>query len=328
MRLYFDVSLGGAAPQLQVREWESLLATLHSRDVHLVDEPSQADAIIHTGASGQFESRASWILRPLKSNEIRQLVWDWGDAPLGRASGFYCSLPKMIFDQRRHRTMSYPIAFNELIDEFPLQDAALDFSFVGGVTAGVRARLVEKFGNANAWKGALVQVQAGNWGLMFDRSGSRLKRDYADSVRKSKFVLCPRGAGVGSIRLFEALKAGRPPVIISDSYVLPSGIDWSSCSLRVRESEIDRIPAIVQTHLPVWAAMAHAARRVWLENFSERNLLRYLTEHVSAINAELPRVSAVDRWRYAGRAAMHLASSRVRPLVGRARGRLHMPWTI
>jgi Exostosin family len=91
---------------------------------------------------------------------------------------------------------------------------------------------------------------------------------FARSIHGAKFVLCPRGGGVSSFRLFETMMLGRVPVVVSDQLVLPDGPDWESCSLRVAESEVDSIPALLAAREREAAAMGEAARAVWLDWFS------------------------------------------------------------
>ena len=51
-----------------------------------------------------------------------------------------------------------------------------------------------------------------------------MRRERFRSVMgRSRFVLCPRGKGTSSIRLYEALAYGCVPVIISDDWVAPAG---------------------------------------------------------------------------------------------------------
>jgi len=61
-----------------------------------------------------------------------------------------------------------------------------------------------------------------------DSSRSAMDTDYWSLMARSKFVLCPRGVGRGSYRVFETLCAGRVPVIVSDDWQLPDGVDWEA----------------------------------------------------------------------------------------------------
>jgi len=71
-------------------------------------------------------------------------------------------------------------------------------------------------------------------------------KSYLDLIQESKFVLCPRGFGPSSIRIYEAMSYGRVPVIISDQWLPPPEIDWDSCSVMVREKEITSIPVLLR----------------------------------------------------------------------------------
>lgn len=91
---------------------------------------------------------------------------------------------------------------------------------------------------------------------------------YVRAIRDCSFVLCPRGGGGSSFRLFETMMLGRVPVIISDQWVPPTGPDWGSCSLRVPESRVGDIPALLEAHRRDARAMGELARQTWLDWFS------------------------------------------------------------
>ena len=59
----------------------------------------------------------------------------------------------------------------------------------------------------------------------------------------SKFVLCPRGFGLSSVRFFETLAFGRIPVLISDDTKLPleEKIDYDKFIIRVEENDLESI---------------------------------------------------------------------------------------
>lgn len=91
---------------------------------------------------------------------------------------------------------------------------------------------------------------------------------YARCLANSLFVLCPRGYGASSIRLFETMKAARVPVIVSDDWTPPDGPDWGRFSLRVRERDIARIPDILRAAEPRVPEMASLAFVAWRQFFS------------------------------------------------------------
>src|SRR6185295_475378 len=91
---------------------------------------------------------------------------------------------------------------------------------------------------------------------------------YARALCDTKFVLCPRGLGASSFRVFECLKAARIPVIISDDWVLPSGPDWNSFSIRVSEKNVEQIPKIVRESEVFAIDMSRKAWQAYRDWFS------------------------------------------------------------
>ena len=135
MKVYFrQPSSKWARESGYATKWESFIANLKQEtEFHsITDNRGIADIIIDVSDEQLGSSALRSQLRPLSNADIQRFVWDWGDRPTGRMSGFYCSLEKSLFDQNRHRTIHYPIPFNELVEEIPQEDAVYDFGFVGG----------------------------------------------------------------------------------------------------------------------------------------------------------------------------------------------------
>jgi hypothetical protein len=114
------------------------------------------------------------------------------------------------------------------------------------------------------------------------------QRRYADSITKSAFVLCPRGGGTSSFRLFETMMLGRVPVIISDEWVPPEGPDWESFSVRIKEAEIASIPAALTDREADARAMGLAARSAWLDWFSETSSFHTVMEWCLQLTRSAP----------------------------------------
>lgn len=84
----------------------------------------------------------------------------------------------------------------------------------------------------------------------------------------SYFCLCPRGVGVGTIRLFEVMAAGRCPVIISDDWPPITGIDWDTCSVQIREADVLNLPAILGERKANALRLGANAAAIWEANFA------------------------------------------------------------
>lgn len=74
------------------------------------------------------------------------------------------------------------------------------------------------------------------------------RRSWIDNLFNSKFVLCPRGGGLNSIRFFETILAGRIPILIADKAKLPlkKHIDYNEFIIKVSENNIDYINTAVE----------------------------------------------------------------------------------
>lgn len=109
--------------------------------------------------------------------------------------------------------------------------------------------------------------------------------EYEDVLVRSRFALCPSGLAPSSLRLFEAMKAGCVPVIISDALILPEGPDWNSFSLRVSESKVSTIPTLLEELEPLSDTMGKLSRQAWEDFYSPQTSFNT----VGNILAELDR---------------------------------------
>src|SRR5579883_2301464 len=233
--------------------------------VELVDRAAAADAIVITLAdckAGYAETIATIGTSGAYAEfPDKTFVFDTQDSPLGLFPGLYCSLRRFLFSAARHRTGCYMQSFNEFVGPGePDGRAGLRylFSFQGNLTSKTRAALFDmKYGRDDV----LIERTQPFWS---DTGGHReFKRQYADKIRASRYVLCPRGIGTSTFRLFETMQSGRVPVILSDAWVPTPWIDWNRCVLRVPERDIERLPEICLANEPHWQAMAHNARAAW-----------------------------------------------------------------
>ena len=130
-----------------LKRWEERMGAVPTATEHysIVSQSSAADiCIVPWGEQITYE--LAQLLRPLTQKDVETIVWEFSDWPTGRESGFYCSLRRGLFDPTRHCSISYPVIFNEFVAHAPLDEATLDFGFVGQMSAGVRKRLMERFG--------------------------------------------------------------------------------------------------------------------------------------------------------------------------------------
>jgi hypothetical protein len=253
-----------------------------------VDQAKEADVVIamFTEAAESY-SRATTLLMSdrvtyARANDL--YVWDTMDMPAGLWPGFYASLRQSRFDRTRHRTFCYLGSLNQFLElRSPRGDGSEDvfFSFQGALSSPPRSRLFEtKFSR----KDIFIEKVAPIWGpQIFGTHLNDMKKRYVDMIARSRFVLCPRGNGTSSFRLFEVMQCGRVPVVISDSWVPPEGVDWKTCSVRIRESDIPQISNILARYDSLWINMACAARRVWEEHYCPSAIGKSLLNGIKSI---------------------------------------------
>ena len=112
-------------------------------------------------------------------------------------------------------------------------------------------------------------------GVEGDLARRAMRREYVDSVFGNLYSLCVRGAGNWSYRFFEALSAGRIPVLIDTDCVLPldSAIDWDKHICRIPIGRIGEAGKILAGyHSATGAAQLQARqaanRTLWLEHLA------------------------------------------------------------
>ncbi len=255
-----------------VKETE-LAALLPQRAEHsthtLTASPDEADLILLIGS---FAVDPRCLLEhPLyRAWPDKCAVYSEDDIYLPLAPGIYCSAVEDESTQvGRVFSYSYVSASGRYSNPFIANSSAKKsylFSFQGGSTSILRKRMFNLSFNR---PDCLIENTSAYYHWDLDQPGREQRQQrYAEILAASHFVLCPRGAGAGSIRFFEVMQTGIAPVLIADNYLLPSHVPWDRFLLRVPEKDIARLPEILEPHLPTAAERGRIAREIWLEYFA------------------------------------------------------------
>jgi hypothetical protein len=245
----------------------------------IVSDPGEANLILFLDTHSQ-----DWRMKRLLDHPLRKLyprktmVYSDVDRPWCALPGVYVSMPRRSFN----RTWQRPWLYHRIphaIERTPPHAATLLFSFMGGNTHRIREgvlRLEHDRGRIEDTTGFMFyETEAPGFADRADR--------YVSLLSDSKFVLCPRGHGTTSFRLVETLAAGRVPVIISDNWVEPEGLDWSAFSVRIAESEIGSVPHLLERKEHDYERMAVAASAAYDENFAPMSSPRRIVGLCAAI---------------------------------------------
>jgi hypothetical protein len=213
----------------------------------------------------------------------------YGGPALPLLPGVYASLERRFHALSWTRAGSYlRVAENKNIDDFgSVAPCDLLYSFSGASTNHRARREILNLSHARS-----VVLDTSSLPLQERQRDEMRGADdkyvgsYLSLIRRSKFILCPRGTGPSSWRLFETMKAGRVPVIISDQWAPPEGPSWPECSIRIRESEVRLIPGILEQREVDAGKLALAARKTWEDWFSSEVIFHRIVEWCLAIQAD------------------------------------------
>lgn len=190
------------------------------------------------------------------------LLFSESDWPFALVPGLYCSLTKRLPWAR-----SWAFVLDDVnLTEGESCDRPYLYSFIGRLsTHPIREKICRLDGaDTPCLDISLGPQRFGYWDY---------KDTFSSVLRESYFVLCPRGIGSSSMRVFETMRAGRVPVIISDDWIEPPCGDWARFSIRVSEREIERIPEICACNRNQAAAMGDLAQRTFVQHFSPSTFL-------------------------------------------------------
>jgi hypothetical protein len=116
------------------------------------------------------------------------------------------------------------------------------------------------------------------------KAQSDRKRQYKEVLNQSIFSLCPSGAGPNTIRLWESIRLGAIPVVISDQCLLPGDVTlWRRASVLIPETQnaVQAIPSTLAKLVDSPLALLNY-RRALIE-LAESFTLQRLPENIRTI---------------------------------------------
>lgn len=293
VNLFFDLAGLSDADAARLEERFSIWFAADHTGIRRTSNPHTADFVIAFATHEKWK-RTSIAKRRPKSDNL--FVWDSDDFPIGWMPGLYASLPRELHDGRRHTTFCYPLRWNRFVACRPVTEARFLAGFHGAITSPLRARMLDHFQGRTDFD---LRITTSLWNQMDAPSSVESKKSYADHLAHCKFVLCPRGNGVGSVRLFETLETGRVPVVISDRYVPPPFPSWTDFVIHVPERQLQSLPRILEKAEPQHARIAANAAAWWREHYADDRILQTMVGHLQIIKMASPSSILSQRLRYA-----------------------------
>lgn len=159
------------------------------------------------------------------------------------------NLPKDIFcfsaggNIQRSNTIPIPLICSPLpLNKILLNsDRKIMASFVGSNTHPIRMKMLESCKNKN------ISVYMKHWTPSITENQFDF---FINLTANSNFCLCPRGYGLNSFRLYEAMQLESIPVIITDRFYLPwqDELNWNEFSVLIGEDQISNISDILESY--------------------------------------------------------------------------------
>jgi hypothetical protein len=278
------------------KRWEKSireLEALANKKIHtFVEDPDKADVILVAEPQFMYDHQWSFLHKYLdKCFAFGTLTTTHYIIP-----GLYTYAPKSFWQKYRFRGCSYFLdreLRNAFVDSPNNTDSEKKylFSFVGSSTSWIRKRLLKlKFQRSD-----ILVRSTNNYNHWQKNQSNRelMQKSYVDTIRDSKFALCPRGAGWGSIRLFEVMELGVAPIVISDKWLPPTGPDWDSLALFIKHSELKNLVEIVEDSAFEYEDMGRLARKIWSEYFSDPVVFNRSIEAIEDLKDN--RIAILDR---------------------------------
>ena len=285
MLIYIDSFL--ESHKAQSIKLTELAKSLNEESYKIVKDPLVADIILLCDAifdNNAFLIRVNFYLRNYPD---KCFVLSNEDRPITFFRGIYTSAEKKNNNFGRIRSGSYTAYYDAFRNpfiyrtetnptEYNIKKLFL-FSFIGRNSHPVRDVIF----NLKFFRDDIFLEDTTNSYDLYstDNRDDSKEKKYYDTILESKFTLCPRGWGTNSIRLFESMKLGVAPIIISDEWVFPRGIDWAEFSIIIKSKDLNKLESIVTGYEYQYEEMGRKAKHVYDKYFSDKNYFLYIIQN-------------------------------------------------
>ncbi len=261
----------------------------------LSKSPEDADAILFV-ENAQFDD---YLYKDLRQNALLQrfpeksFMYNEVDKPWCALPGLYCSMSRRFFQESRQVAFPYiqtPNQYIRFVHQWDTERKWL-FSFVGSASHRCRREIMAL---AQTNRGVQDTSEFNVWDCT-DNVRVAQGLNFAKTMAASQFMLCPRGIGTSSFRLFETMEAGRVPVIISNQWVPPPHVDWDF-AVNVNERDIKSIPALLRSLENESVDRGKAARKAWQIAYASDVLFDTTVESVAYLLESMRFQQSQDRW--------------------------------
>lgn len=144
------------------------------------------------------------------------------------------------------------------------------------------------------------RFKRGHFGGSLDRNGNiqedvahLARKDLLENMIESDYIVCARGGGNFSYRLYETLSAGRVPVFVDSDCVLPFDdiLPWREFCIWINENDLDNIAEYIKdfhaSKSPSdFIALQHTCRNIWEDWLSPLGFFSNIHAHLRNISRD------------------------------------------
>ena len=281
------ISSCGQGESLYERELKRIALLSNQQVIEFADNPEDADLILIVDIDERnlfknLRNNPVWKKYPDKSFGMYE-----GDNAPPFLHGLYSDARKSRINTNRFLGLPYtmhqicfpnPVPETYLVKSVPKD---LLFTFAGRMSHKIRNKLFDNIYPSKEVQ--LVDTSTYNHFQIEGKNRTEFQDSYWQLAMRSKYVLCPRGAAVSSVRLFEIMEAGIAPVIISDDWSAPYGPNWKDFAIVIPERKIKHLYSIVKSHENEWEIRGEKARESWEEYYSNSKYWDFCLESIKFI---------------------------------------------
>jgi hypothetical protein len=204
--------------------------------------------------------------------------------PINEQDG-YLFTTTLDMNTRRNNEFSFPAFTGDYFDEYNKYNFNRKLGFCGAITNTLRGEVLQILSNSTKIETNFI-IRSGFWAPELTKDIAR--EQFVENLKNNTFILCVRGAGNFSYRLYETLMMGRIPIIINSNQVLPFEdiIDYSTFSIRLQYDNLiedglnNIIKSISDSDISM---MQNNARIIWEEYLSPLGWLKNFNREICKI---------------------------------------------
>jgi hypothetical protein len=267
---------------------ESAKADIH-KEHHITDDPDDADIIIFASNGIYNPCGFGLFFEPVFRKHLsKSFIYSSLDSPPFLWRGLFPSYPKSAAGggfavgwNYFHPNSAEPIIST---DNF-VPAKQLLWSFVGSLSTHPLRKQLLQLDLRSGFLEDTSDISQSSLRDPYSAEAKCFRSKYINILENSKFCICPRGQGSSSMRIFEAMKAGVVPVVISDDWLPPPFVKWDDFCIQVREAEILDLPKLLRNRESEAEERGNIARQEWDRVFGRQSLFHYAVEACLLIQA-------------------------------------------